>query len=148
MILDLTAGFGAPVKQDLPPVAPGVLFWPIAWSPAGDLVAGSAVRAGQIGEIYLWSIAGRAYRELPWTRGEQVDYSVVFVDRDHLVFGSGGGIALGDLRGGEPKSLYTPPPGHRIVNLSGSSDGRSLTWIDNADESDIWLMTLEAEATP
>ena len=142
-ILDLAAGFAAPVKQALPPVAPGVNFWPIAWSPDGSLLAGSAVRAGQIGEIHIWSIADRTYREMPWRRGEQVDYSVVFVDRDRLVFGSGTGLSVGDLRGGELEPLYTPPPGHLIVNLSGSSDGRSLTWIDRADESDIWLMTLD-----
>ena len=66
MILDLAAGFGSPVKQDLPPVAPGVLFWPIAWSPDGSLVAGTAVTAGQVGDIHLWSIADRAYRRMPW----------------------------------------------------------------------------------
>ncbi|MBP9144658.1 MAG: serine/threonine-protein kinase [Thermoanaerobaculia bacterium] len=142
-ILDLATGFATPAKQDLPPIAPGVLFWPIAWSPDGSLVAGSAVRAGQIGEIHIWSTADRAYREMPWRRGEQIDYSVVFIDRDRLVFGSGTGLSVGDLRGGELEPLYTPPPGHLIVNLSGSSDGRSLTWIDRADESDIWLMTLD-----
>ena len=65
-----------------------------------------------------------------------------------LVYGSGGELWLGDIRGGEPKRLYTSPPGHRIVNISGSRDGRSLTWIDNADESDIWLMTLDEKTTP
>jgi serine/threonine protein kinase/Tol biopolymer transport system component len=147
-ILDLAGGFAAPVKQDLPPVAPGVNFWPIAWSSDGSLVGGSAVRAGQIGEIHIWSIADRTYRELPWQRGEQIDYSLVFVGRDRLVFGSGSGLAVGDLRSGELRPLYTPPPGHLIVNLSGSGDGRSLTWIDRADESDIWLMTLDGATTP
>ena len=142
MILDLAAGFGSPVKQELPPVAPGVLFWPIAWSPDGGLVAGSAVTAGQVGDIHVWSLADRAYRKMPWSRGSQIDYSLAFVDRDHLAFGSGGELWLGGIRGGEPRRLDTVPPGHRITNISASRDGRTLTWIDNADESDIWLMTL------
>ena len=142
MILDLAAGFGSPVKQELPPVAPGVLFWPIAWSPDGGLVAGSAVTAGQVGDIHVWSLAERAYRKMPWSRGSQIDYSLAFVDRDHLAFGSGGELWLGGIRGGEPRRLDTVPPGHRITNISASRDGRTLTWIDNADESDIWLMTL------
>jgi len=142
MILDLAAGFGSPVKQELPPVAPGVLFWPIAWSPDGGLVAGSAVTAGQVGDIHVWSLAERAYRKMPWSRGSQIDYSLAFVDRDHVAFGSGGELWLGGIRGGEPRRLDTVPPGHRITNISASRDGRTLTWIDNADESDIWLMTL------
>ena len=142
MILDLAAGFGSPVKQELPPVAPGVLFWPIAWSPDGGLVAGSAVTAGQVGDIHVWSLADRAYRKMPWSRGSQIDYSLAFVDRDHLAFGSGGELWLGGIRGGEPRRLDTVPPGHRITNISASRDGRTITWIDNADESDIWLMTL------
>ena len=142
MILDLAAGFGSPVKQELPPVAPGVLFWPIAWSPDGGLVAGSAVTAGQVGDIHVWSLAERAYRKMPWSRGSQIDYSLAFVDRDHVAFGSGGELWLGGIRGGEPRRLDTVPPGHRITNISASRDGRTITWIDNADESDIWLMTL------
>ena len=142
MILDLAAGFGSPVKQELPPVAPVVLFWPIAWSPDGGLVAGSAVTAGQVGDIHVWSLADRAYRKMPWSRGSQIDYSLAFVDRDHLAFGSGGELWLGGIRGGEPRRLDTVPPGHRITNISASRDGRTITWIDNADESDIWLMTL------
>ena len=146
MILDLAAGFGSPVKQDLPPVAPGVLFWPIAWSPDGALIAGTAVTAGQVGDIHVWSIADRAYRRMPWQRGDQVDYSLVFIGRDTLVYGSGGDLWLGNIRGGEPRRIYSSPPGHRIGNISGSRDGHSLTWIDNADESDIWLMTLAEPA--
>ena len=148
LILDIAAGFGSPIKQDLPPVAPGVLFWPIAWSADGGLVAGTAVIAGQVGDIHVWSIADRAYRKMPWAREGQIDYSLVFVDRDHLVYGSGGGLWLGDIRGGEPRQLYSAPPGHRITNISGARDGRTLTWIDNADESDIWLMTLDGDASP
>jgi len=98
MILDLGAGFGSPVKQDLPPVSPGALFWPIAWSPDGALVAGTAVTAGQVGDIHVWSVAERAYRRMPWNRGEQVDYSLVFIDRDTIVYGSSGELWLGNIR--------------------------------------------------
>jgi hypothetical protein len=125
-----------------------VLFWPIAWSPDGSQIAGTAVTAGQVGDIHLWSIAERTYRRLRWAREGLVDYSLAFVDRDHLVYGSGGEVWLGDLRGGAPRRLYAPAPGHIINNLSASRDGLALTWIDNADESDIWLMTLEEQTTP
>ena len=110
MILDLAAGFGSPVKQDLPPVGPGVLFWPIAWSPDGALIAGTAVTAGQVGDIHVWSTADRAYRRMPWQRGEQIDYSLVFIDRDTLVYATGGELWLGNIRGGEPRRLYAVRP--------------------------------------
>ncbi|MEO8196174.1 MAG: protein kinase [Thermoanaerobaculia bacterium] len=148
MILDLSSGFGSPAKQELPPIAPGVFFWPIAWSADGDLVAGTAVTAGQVGDIYVRSVADHAYRKMPWTRAGQFDYSLAFVDRTHLVYGFGGELWMGDIRSGEPRRIYSALPGHRVTNISGSRDGRSLTWIDNADESDIWLMTLEEKASP
>ena len=147
-LLDIRGGLGSPVELELPPIAPGVLFWPISWSPDGALVAGSAVRAGQIGKSFVRSLASGTYREMSWGREGKVDYALAFVDGAHLAYTSGGDLWLGDLAGGPPKRLYTAPGGHRIANLSASRDGRWLTWIDNADESDIWLMTLDEAAPP
>lgn len=127
----------------MPPIAPGVLFWPVVFAPDARWVAGTAVTAGQISEIDLWSIADRAYRKMPWKRDSLIDWNLAFVDRDHLVYGVGGELWLGDLRGGEPRRLHAAAPGHRLSNLSASRDGRTLTWIDIADESDIWLLSLD-----
>lgn len=41
-----------------------------------------------------------------------------------------------------PDERFQSARDHRINNLSAARDGKTLTWIDNADESDIWLMTL------
>lgn len=143
VILDLAGGFATPARQDLPPIAPGVLFWPVAFSPDARWVAGTAVAAGQVSDIYLWSLADRAYRRLPWRRVSLVDWNLAFLDNDHLSYGSAGELWLGDLRGGEPRRLFAAAPGHRLSNFSASRDGRTLTWIDIADESDIWLMALD-----
>ena len=55
------------------------------------------------------SISGRSptapIARCPGAREGLVDYSLAFVDRDHLVYGSGGEVWLGDLRGGEPRRL-------------------------------------------
>jgi hypothetical protein len=68
---------------------------------------------------------------------------MTFIDRRHLAYTDDRTLWSLDVSGGEPKRLYSPPEGRRIGNLAASSDGRWLTWIERADESDIWLMTLD-----
>jgi len=143
-LIDVSKGLGAPVMRQLPPVAPGLTFWPIAWSPDSALLAGGAMRAGQTESLVVYSIANGDYREVPWSRGVRTSFYETFVDRQRLlVIATAGELRLGDVRGTESKLLYTAPAGHRIDGLAATRDGRWLTWIDRKDESDIWLMTLD-----
>ena len=74
---------------------------------------------------------------------------MAFVDGRHFVYTSDEALWLRDaLVGDEPRRIYSPPAGRRVGNLSATADGRWLTWIERADESDIWLMTLEEETPP
>ena len=123
------------------------MFWPITWSPDGAFLAGRAVRAGQTESLVVYSLAGGEYRSFASGRAVQLDFNLEFVDRHHLVTIDGADLWLRDLRGGEPALLHTAAAGHQLHSISASSDGRWLTWIDRADESDIWLMTLD-EASP
>jgi Tol biopolymer transport system component len=143
-LIDVSKGLGAPVMRQLPPVAPGVMFWPIAWSPDGALLAGGATRAGQRGNPVVYSIAEGAYREVSWTRDVRNSLYSRFVDRQRLlVITAARELRLGDVRGTKSKLLYAAPAGHLIDSLAATRDGGLLTWIDRKDESDIWLMTLD-----
>ena len=142
LLIDLSAGIGAPVVSELPLIAPGVQFWPAGWSTDGALLAGHATRAGQSENIVVYSFATGSYRELPGSRSQFGD-SLKFVDRHRIVYNNGNELWLRDARGGEPKRIYAAPAGHQLYGLSTTGDGRWLSWIDGTDESDIWLMTLE-----
>ncbi len=146
MLFDVRGGLGSPVARLLPPVADGALFWPNAWSPDGALLAGRSNRAGQTADMVVRSMAEGRYLEPDWSRGQATDVGMGFVDRFHLVYSTGREIRLGDLRGGEPILLHASSRGHRVGDVSVSRDGRWITWIDRADESDIWLMTLDGAA--
>ena len=143
LLFDIRSGLDKPVGRELPPVAPGVLFWPISWSPDGALLAGRATRAGQTESLVVYSPASGGYQVFASGPAMQVDFNLEFVDRHRLASIDGRDLWLRDVRGGEPVLLFSAPPGHQLHSISASHDGRWLTWIDRTDESDIWLMTLE-----
>ena len=142
VLLDVSAGLGSPVLRALPPVSEGTLFWPTAWSSDGALLAGRGTRAGRLGDVVVRSMGSGEYVTLPRTSGAREDFNMTFVDDRHLVYTSDRALWLVDALGGQPAPIYSPPTGRRVANLSASADGRWLTWIERADESDIWLVTL------
>ncbi|HVS64831.1 MAG TPA: hypothetical protein VMT85_15150, partial [Thermoanaerobaculia bacterium] len=146
VLFDVRDGLSAAPSRDLPPVAEGVLFWPLAWSPDGALLAGFGNRAGQNTGLVVRSSTSDEYRTVaPLVPG--AFGSLTFLDRRLLAYASDQAISLYDLgTAGAPTLLYTPRPGRTLASLEASRDGRWLTWIERADESDIWLMTLDDEA--
>jgi Tol biopolymer transport system component len=146
VLIDVRPGLARAVITDLPPVAADVLFWPSAWSPDGALLAGRATRAGQIEDVVVREMSSGATRVLAGTRGAANDFSMIFVSPRHLVYNTVDTLWLRDVAGGESKRLYTAPSGRRVDTLAATLDGRSITWIERSDESDIWLMTLEEPA--
>ncbi len=152
VLLDLGAGLGAPVERTLPEIEPGVRFGPMSWSPEGRLLGGLAkvpTRGAQ--DQYVLTVETGEYRVLRRvTRAETprgFDGAPIFVDSERYVYVDGAALYLGDLAGGTPTLLHEALPGHLLSSVSPSRDGRWLTWIDRADESDIWLMTLEEHST-
>ncbi len=107
------------------------------------MLAGTAAQAGQNEAIEVYSIARGDYREVPWSRLPHLGFSIAFVDRERILFSLGAELRLGGVGSEETQRLYTAPAGRKIDNVSATVDGRWLTWIERADESDIWLMTLD-----
>lgn len=151
VLLDLAAGLAAPVERPLPEIEPGVLFDPRSWSPDGRLLLGNGRRSGRITGYYLSSIATGSYqtlRSLAETDITPFSRFPSFVGGDQYAYQDGPRLYLADLSGDAPTLLHEARPGHTLDFLSASRDGRWLTWIDSADESDIWLMTLEEPSAP
>jgi eukaryotic-like serine/threonine-protein kinase len=147
VLFDVRGGLSAAPSGDLPPVAEGVLFWPRAWSPDGALLAGFGSREGQNRSLVVRSTSSGEYRTVAPMTTEDGFGTLAFLDRRLLAYASNHAISLSDLdAAGEPKLFYAPRAGRTVANLAASRDGRWLTWIERADESDIWLMTLDDEA--
>jgi Tol biopolymer transport system component len=142
-LVDLRPGFGAATVHPLPRISADVLFWPTAWSTDSKLLAGRATRQGQIEDIVIRDMTSGEYRALSRTSGAPGDFNMVFVDPRHVAYTDARALWLRDVFGGEAKKLYAPGAGRHVTNLSATADGRWLTWIERADESDIWLMTLD-----
>jgi hypothetical protein len=142
-LYDVRAGLGTPKTTALPAVSPGLLFWPVAWSPDGALLVGYATRAGQTEGVATYSFAQGEYRVYPWRIHSTSSLTAAFLDGRRFAFNNAGELWLGDLASGDTKRLYSAPSGHQIFSVSAPQKGHWLAWIDLADESDIWLLTLD-----
>ena len=147
--------------MELAPPAPGTYFRPLAWSRDGALIAGEVRRDGQLETVALRVLATGETRISPRpVRTNHLDGTLLaFLDHRLLVVPNArNGLSITDAlaRGAfaeEAKVLYTPPAGRVVSDVSTTRDGRVLTWLERADESDIWLMTLDqpvvgAKGTP
>ncbi len=152
VLLDVGSGLAAPTERLLPEIEPDLLFWPRSWSPDGRLLAGLGFRHAGIAEgQYVWSGTTAGYRLLRGLGARALDTTTVkgapmFVDSGHYVYTDEVRLYLAHLSGAQTL-LHEALPGHWLDTPTPSRDGRWLTWIDRADESDIWLMTLEEAAT-
>jgi Tol biopolymer transport system component len=142
-LIDLSAGLEAPEIIDLPAPGPETVFWPLSWSPDGSRLVGNALRSGVgLEPVYMYTLGSGAYELLP-SLAMADSLQVAFAGNQHLAFLSGPRVLLADLRGGEPTVLYEARAPRTVAFLSASADGRWLSWLEQTDESDIWLMTLE-----
>jgi Tol biopolymer transport system component len=148
--IDVAAGLGTAKAAALDPIEPGTFFWPNGWSPDGRLQAGRAARDGRIGDVVLRDRATGAYRRLAGTAGagKTSDFNVTFVDGSTVVYTDNWSLWVRGVDEERSTHLYRPPTQRQVESITASRDGRTLTWIEKADESDIWLMTLDGGATP
>jgi Tol biopolymer transport system component len=146
-LIDVSRGLAQPKVEVLPRLEDGNMFWPVSWSTDGALLAGRRTVAGQIEELAVRTIATGEMRAFPATRGATSDFNMSFVGPRHLVYTSDQALWLIDVAGdGAPRLLHRPAAGRSPGNLGATRDGRFLTWIERADESDVWLVTLAPPA--
>ncbi len=125
----------------LPAPPDGLDFWPSSWSPDGQSIAGTYFREATPARIGIYSLANKRYELLP--APADATRPQFLADGHHLAAMCPGRLVLLDTRGGPASDLATAPPGHRFGYLALSADRRWLAAFDSADESDIWLATIE-----
>jgi len=120
----------------------GLAFWGSAWSPDGQQIVGELTLANSAVGAAIWDLKSRTYRRLP-VEG-RVWRPRFLPDGKRLVWGRSSAIEIHDLQSGRTRPLLSVAPGWRVAWSTLSTDGRLLTWHEQADESDIWLASFEA----
>ncbi len=143
-LFDVRGGVENARRTKLEPIAAGVLFWPIDWAADDRIIAGRATRKGQTEEVVLYDVRNGGYRSISDSGGASEDFNLVFLDSRRIVYGiDRSTLWIHDVQGSAKRMLYESPSGRFVGGVSASADGRWLAWIERADESDIWLMTLD-----
>jgi len=129
------------------------VFNPVAWLPSGDAIFGSVLPHGNWHHYGVYSLSERTYRSLPALSapdepaqsGKLVgsDYPTLLPDGSGFLLPEGNRLLLAGIGGGSVRELHRAPVDHVLQRPSLSSDGRWLTFLEIADESDIWVAEFE-----
>ena len=138
-LIDLTKPLAQRTPEPLPPPGQGKPFLATSWSPDGQRLAGILGESG----ILFYSLVSRRYERLTehgfgpvWMRDSR---RLLYVD-------DGGGIFMADSLTRESREVLAAAGGSRFRTLDLSPDGRVLYLVRQADEGDIWMLTLRGEA--
>jgi Tol biopolymer transport system component len=138
-LIDLTKPLAQRLPEPLPPPARGESFRANSWSPDGRRLAGTSGESG----ILLYSPASRRYE-----RVTEHGFGPVWMrdSRRLLYIDDGGGIFMADSLTRESREVLAAG-GSRFRTLDLSPDGRVLYLVRQAEEGDIWMLTLRGEAS-
>jgi Tol biopolymer transport system component len=136
----------------LPDLPDGSRLWPWAFTRDGRRILGSMERAGESVGIAIFTVADETYRTLTFP-GESAPRGVPnlasrFLDEGRIFLSRGREIHLYDVDRGTSVKVYEAAPGQDVEYLTQSADGAWLSWVERADESDVWLLTLEGGPRP
>jgi Tol biopolymer transport system component len=137
-LIDLTKPLAQRTPEPLPPPGQGKPFFANSWSPDRQRLAGTPGESG----ILLYSPVSRRYERLTehgfgpvWMRDSR---RLLYID-------DGGGIFMADSLTRESREVLAAASGSRFRSLDLSPDGRVLYLVRQADEGDIWMLTLRGE---
>ena len=129
-------------STSLPVAADGLVFWPASWSPDDSVLAGTLYRDGAPAGIGTLSLADGRHTRLAAPEGAARPQFLA--DGRHLLAACPDRLVLLDTRGEPARDLAGAPPGHLFTYLTLSADRRWVGVLAAADESDVWLATLDA----
>jgi Tol biopolymer transport system component len=127
-------------RELVPPTATD-RFYPASFSPDGRWLSGQIRRGGISEQIGLYSLVEDRWRtwRLP-TRGRKVR---LLDNSGRVVVDTRAAIVVVDGPEATPREIVRAAPGHELRNVGVSLDRRWIVWIDQADESDIWMMSFD-----
>jgi Tol biopolymer transport system component len=119
------------------PRLPEGRFGPSSWSPDGERLAGWVDDEAGNYQIAVFSLVSREYRVFPGPG----DTAVWLSDNRRLLFGDGEKILLLDAEIGRSHEILSLEP-DRIVGVDLSRDERTIYFVRERSEADIWMVTL------
>lgn len=124
----------------------GENFYPTSFSPDGRWLAGQLRSGSKASEIALYAVAEGRWRswEAPATVAGTGGKVRLLGNDGRVVIDTPGAILAIDAPGAPPRELVRAAPSHRLRGLGLSLDRKWLVWIDETDESDIWMMSFDA----
>jgi Tol biopolymer transport system component len=141
-LFELTPELEARNLRALVPPQPDGRFYPASFSPDGRWISGQIRLSSRPNEIALYSIAENRWRawEFPFRNG----FKVRLLDDDgRLLIDNSAALIVLDGQGAPPRELVRAAPGHVLRNAGMSLDRKWIVWIDETDESDIWMMSFD-----
>lgn len=160
LIVDLNAPLEDQDAYPLPPIDPirplaeqavealppfneaGDLFLARSWSPDGEWLAGERrLGIAPTGDLVLFSLALGEYVPMIETNQDHV-FPAWLSDSRRVLFGAGGKIVMIDRESLETKEVLSVQP-DRIMQVQISRDDRTIYFVRQTVEADIWLLTLE-----
>ena len=136
---DATDAPGPAVRIDTPGAENS--FWPSSFSPDGRRLLGGLWNAGGAVGVALRSFDDGSQRTIRPGRG--IALAHFLPDGRRAIVNLGDRLVVQDLTTGSSRDLVAVPAGHGIAWFALSRDGRWIAWLDTADESDVWMATLE-----
>jgi Tol biopolymer transport system component/predicted Ser/Thr protein kinase len=142
VIFDISKPLENRTPELLPPVSgDSIIFGGGVISPGGKFIAGTRRRRDRSGlpGIALYSLASKSYETLT-DSGYDVGW---FADGKRLLFGNGRSLYWLDVKTKKQHMILTPPSDVGYSGYDLSADNRTLYFIMNTTEADIWMTTLK-----
>lgn len=144
-LVELSPSFEPSGARKLVAPEAGENFYPTSFSPDGKWLAGQIRSGSKANKIALYSMADGGWRswEGPATVAGSGGKVRLLANDGRLVIDTPGAILAIDSPGATPRELVRAAPNHRLRGVGLSLDRKWLVWIDETDESDIWLMSFD-----
>ena len=144
LLVDMgSKAFPRPARQ-MPKIDETSLFWPLAWSPDGQRLAGIRVRNdGTSTGVMTFTLATQRYETVPDAGDGFWKTEVWLSDSRRLLVRSRKGISIVDLATGQTHPLIDVRGYWIGLSLGVSRDDRWITYTETGAEGDIWLADLK-----
>ena len=130
--------------KPLPQPGDGLNFWPHDFSRDGRRLVGIVFRGPVPEEITILDLGSGRFESIVTLREGTM---VSFLDSDRkLVWSDAARIVVHDLALRTSKTLVEAPAGMSVAAVALTEGDNILSWLEVADESDIWLATIDAPA--
>jgi len=141
VVFDLRGELPVSPTEELPAIGDGTVLSPVAWSPDGRLLLGTASKKDgtTAGHLVAWDFEERSYRKIAGLFSGVDQVGKWLSDTRWIVYAYGGALYLADPVTGEQKMLVEPGTGEEFSRPEPREDGREIFFLQTEHQADLWL---------